>query len=477
MQLTISTDQRINNTLLLNASFIDNLGLMHGKMGISICFYHLARQTGNQIYEDYAGELIDEIYEEITANTPVDFENGLAGIGWGIEYLVQKGFIEADTDEVLEEFDNRIFKELIYNIPQDIGLLNGLVGIGAYFLKRIKNKASSDEKIPTLTNKQTLIHLIDELDRKTQNIAEIISEPLSERSPSNKPSSKCRTIEQFSNPLRKESYGQTPEKKFDDCSKWFDGCSNRSSTVVRTFEQFLNPQTLKLSNPRTPEPSNLFDLTWDYPALLWFLSELYEQNIFNFKVEKIIQRLTEPLSNESNMPILLSNRLLLALALTKLQTTVKSLNSRTVEQSSNSLTIVKQSSNSRTTVKPSNFRTIIEPSNSQTIVEQQSNLLAEINRNTINSELPPHNTTLRYGTSGMAWIYRQLHRLTGDNHFKKEMEYWHQFSIKSEKQIEIFPDFNNESLNAWGLLEGLAVKLLNNNETINLKKRRKRKNF
>src|SRR5690554_2330109 len=53
MQLTISTEQRITNTLLLNASFIGNIGLLNGKMGISICFFHLARQTGIQIYEDY----------------------------------------------------------------------------------------------------------------------------------------------------------------------------------------------------------------------------------------------------------------------------------------------------------------------------------------------------------------------------------------------------------------------------------------
>ena len=105
MEHTISTDQHIINTLLLNASFI-----MHGKMGITIFFFQLARQTKNQIYEDYAGELIDEIYEEITANTPVDFENGLAGIGWGIENLIENEFIEANTDKVLEELDNHFFK-------------------------------------------------------------------------------------------------------------------------------------------------------------------------------------------------------------------------------------------------------------------------------------------------------------------------------------------------------------------------------
>jgi hypothetical protein len=371
------------NTLLLNAGFIDNLGLMHGKMGISICFFHLARQTGNQIYEDYAGELIDEIYEEITINTPVDFENGLAGIGWGIEYLVQNGFIEADTDEVLEEFDNRIFKELIYNTPKEIGLLNGLVGIGAYFLKRIKNKSSSDEKIPTLTNKQTLIHLIDELDRKTQDTAEIVSEPL------------------------------------------------------------------KTTNHEPQTTNQLFDLTWNYPILLWFLSELYEQNIFNFKVEKIIKRLTEPLSNESNLPKMQSNRLLLALALTKLQ------KNNSGQPTTNNERQTKN--NSKAIVKSSN--SLRKESYGQTIIEQLSNLLTKINRNTIKSELSPNNATLRYGTSGVAWIYQQLHHQTGDNHFKEEMEYWLTQRI-TEKKEDNLSGTGIDNKNVCGILEGFAGVLL-----------------
>ena len=421
MQLTISTDQRISNTLLLNASFIGNIGVLHGKMGISICFYHLARQTGNQIYEDYAGELIDEIYEEITANTPVGFENGLAGIGYGIEYLVHKGFIVADTDEVVEEFDNRIFKELIYNTPSDIGLLNGLAGLGAYFLKRIQNPAFNDEKIPTLTNKQTLINVIDELDRLTSDISEIIREP-------------CMI-------------------------------SNKKQQTTNNKQRTTEPvQTVQPGGQQTT--NKLFDLTWDYPALLWFFAELYEQNIFNFKVEKIIKRLTEPLSNESNLPKLQSNRLLLALALTKLQKNNSGQPTTNNERQTknNSQTIVKSSNSLR---KESYGQTIFEPSNSE---KRISNLFYGINRNTIKSELSPNNATLRYGTSGMSWIYQQLHRLTGDIHFKKEMEYWHQLPFESEKPNEIFPGFKNENLKAWGILEGLAGILLNN-ETINLNKK------
>jgi len=388
METTISTNQRITNTLLLNASFIDNLGLMHGKMGISIFFFHLARQTKNKIYEDYAGELIDEIYEEITANTPVDFENGLAGIGWGIEYLVQNGFIEADTDEVLEEFDNRIFKELIYITPKEIGLLNGIVGIGSYLLKRIQNPLSNDEKISTLTNKQTLIHLIDELDRR------------------------LTTIE---------------------------------------IEKLLNCETeTEEVGSRKPEvgskTTETFDITWDYPILLWFLAELYQQNIFNFKVKKIINRLIEPLTNDNNLPKLHCNRLLLALTLIKLQQTTgttKEARSRKSEVGSKGTTEIS---------KLSNFQTI------------SNNLLLELNRKTIKFELAPNNTTLRHGTSGIAYIYKQLFKLTPNSHYKKEMEYWiaHGKAILTQNKYDIdFGDSSNYNKTAYGVLEGDAGIALN----------------
>lgn len=156
--------QRIANVLLLNASFIDNLGLLNGKMGIAIFFYHYARYTGNEVYENYAGELIDEIYEEISFNTPVDFANGLTGIGWGIEYLVQNGFVEADTDEALEEMDHKIYKARL-NCPILIENSNDLFGFGFYYLSRLRGKKNDDENLRTLEKKYHLIFLTDECER------------------------------------------------------------------------------------------------------------------------------------------------------------------------------------------------------------------------------------------------------------------------------------------------------------------------
>lgn len=156
--------RRIANFLLLNASFIDNLGLMNGKMGIAIFFYHYARYTQTKIFEDYAGELIDEIYEEINANTPVNFSDGLTGIGWGIEYLVKKQFIEGDTDEVLAEIDNTIYK---YRLNSPVLIENGddFFGYGFYHIARLNGHTINNDDLKTLIKKYHLIFLTDECER------------------------------------------------------------------------------------------------------------------------------------------------------------------------------------------------------------------------------------------------------------------------------------------------------------------------
>jgi glycosyltransferase involved in cell wall biosynthesis len=166
-KLVIKTKQKVNerlrriaNVLMLNASFIDNLGLLNGKMGIAIFFYHYARYTGSKILEDYAGELIDEIYEEISTNTPLDFANGLTGIGWGIEYLEQKGFLEADTDEILQDIDKTVYQKILLDFNN-----NELQGYLLYYLNRNKAKNNANNKKEFLKNRAFLC-----LFRKCENL-------------------------------------------------------------------------------------------------------------------------------------------------------------------------------------------------------------------------------------------------------------------------------------------------------------------
>jgi hypothetical protein len=138
---------RIVRHLMLNASFSSDTGLYHGKMGIALFFAHYGRYAGNTLYNDFAGELLDEIYEDIHTGTPVDFENGLCGIGWGIEYLLQNGFMEGDSDDVLSEIDRKIMERDIRRIT-DLSFRTGLGGISCYIRKRINSPCRNQDARP-----------------------------------------------------------------------------------------------------------------------------------------------------------------------------------------------------------------------------------------------------------------------------------------------------------------------------------------
>lgn len=131
--------KRIANHLIINASFMNDLGLYHGKMGVVLFFAHYGRYTNNSLYDDFAGELLEEICADVHIGLPIDFENGLCGIGWGVEYLLQNGFLEGDSDEILYEIDQKIMEYDLKRL-RDKSLKTGLRGILTYIQKRLLSK-------------------------------------------------------------------------------------------------------------------------------------------------------------------------------------------------------------------------------------------------------------------------------------------------------------------------------------------------
>lgn len=121
--------------LMLNGSFVDNPGLLTGKMGIVIFLYHYSCYTNDTTYREFAGELLDEVIEEIHAETSVGFASGLCGIAWGILHLIEHSFVDADPDEVLSDIDQAIMKYDVRKIT-DTSLHTGLLGIAHYMFQR-----------------------------------------------------------------------------------------------------------------------------------------------------------------------------------------------------------------------------------------------------------------------------------------------------------------------------------------------------
>lgn len=103
----------LNNKML---SSIDKafLGLANGKMGLCIYFYHLARLKAQPKYEKTAEILLEEIINNISLETSINVEVGLAGIGIGIRHLIKEQYISGDSNEILEEIDNEIYKKIVF---------------------------------------------------------------------------------------------------------------------------------------------------------------------------------------------------------------------------------------------------------------------------------------------------------------------------------------------------------------------------
>lgn len=138
---------RIARYIMLHGSFVNNLGLLNGKMGFVIFFYHYAHYTGRMVYDDFAGELVDEIYDEIHGHYPCNFRDGLCGIAWGMEYIIQHRFVEADTNNVLENID-RMIQEWDVRKVFDVSLETGLLGVGHYVVSRYAGKTEMIQRIP-----------------------------------------------------------------------------------------------------------------------------------------------------------------------------------------------------------------------------------------------------------------------------------------------------------------------------------------
>ena len=163
VQLIEKQIQQISNILLLNGTLTECSGLIHGKIGIAVFFFHYARHTGNVLYEDYALDLINETQSQIHNNSSVDYETGLAGIGTGIGYLIKHHFLSADED-IFEDMDKLMYRAVMNDPSLDFSLYGGLTGYGRYWIMRLNQSTS------VVIARKCLLHIVACINEKLLNI-------------------------------------------------------------------------------------------------------------------------------------------------------------------------------------------------------------------------------------------------------------------------------------------------------------------
>ena len=141
----MKTIEDIRRHLMLYGSFIEDLGLLDGKTGIAVFFFNYSRFTRQTFYSDFAYDLIDEIYHGLSSSYSIDFDRGLCGIGWALEYLIANRFVKTDSGDILEDFDDIIMQRDIRKID-DSSIETGVKGIAHYFAARYARK--KNKKIP-----------------------------------------------------------------------------------------------------------------------------------------------------------------------------------------------------------------------------------------------------------------------------------------------------------------------------------------
>lgn len=142
----------------------EKLGLWNGQMGIAVFLYHYSRITQNKEYDIIAGDILDTIYEKIDYTIPYDYYSGMAGIGAGIEYLIQNNFLEGDADEVLHEFDRFLYAIISSRNCNSVSIRDGICGLGYYFYLRLKPRHLDQDNLRMLKNKLQIVYIIDWLE-------------------------------------------------------------------------------------------------------------------------------------------------------------------------------------------------------------------------------------------------------------------------------------------------------------------------
>ena len=139
--------KEIIDNQILNGSFSTDQSLLNGRMGLSLFFFHCSRLLHNRFYEDFAGELLEDICLHLPFDLAVDFADGFCGIGWAVEYMRRQGFVEGDTQEILKEIDGKVMERDLRRTA-DTSFEHGLEGIVSYVRARLDSPRRESNELP-----------------------------------------------------------------------------------------------------------------------------------------------------------------------------------------------------------------------------------------------------------------------------------------------------------------------------------------
>ena len=143
MNINFINSDRIAHALMLKSFFLNDAGLFEGQMGIVLALSEYSRKKEEDAFFDFSFDLLENILLKVNKGLTFSLSNGLAGIGWGIEYLIQNKFVEGSGVEICDEIDKKIM-EVDPRRIFDLSLNTGFEGLLHYIIYHLQGALNTN---------------------------------------------------------------------------------------------------------------------------------------------------------------------------------------------------------------------------------------------------------------------------------------------------------------------------------------------
>lgn len=146
MESRFTHEQRLLHQLVLHSNDVPARGLMDGQMGIVLVLSEYERVRKLTPLKIVAKFLLEQITDNLSTENPLEFANGLTGIGWGVEYLLQNKFQRGSGTAICAAIDQKLMQQNILR-QTDFSLDKGLEGWFHYVIAHIQGAQREGSRV------------------------------------------------------------------------------------------------------------------------------------------------------------------------------------------------------------------------------------------------------------------------------------------------------------------------------------------
>ena len=146
MTTRFTQEQRWLHQIVLHANDVPARGLFDGQMGIVLVLSDYVRARKVRPLKTAINFLLDQVLDNLSTEMPLDFANGLTGVGWGVEYLLQNRFQRGSGADICAAIDQKLMQQNILR-QTDLSLEKGLEGWLHYIIAHIQGAQRDDRQV------------------------------------------------------------------------------------------------------------------------------------------------------------------------------------------------------------------------------------------------------------------------------------------------------------------------------------------